>query len=377
MATSPILRADPKTLPRRRTQPNQTNLTLFPSAARHGTCESPGIASAPTLVSGQRTKPATELVGIARLASSSPCADAKRGTEYFLLPVRSILNHCDSDRVPFPWTVNPYRGCEFGCKYCYARYTHEYMELDGGDFETQDLRQAGCRPARRARPVHRENLGRAHRHRHRHRSVPAGRARIRRHARDPRTNGRARRAEPLHHHEIGSGAARHGPAQADRRAFIASRELEHHDAAHAPGATARTARAAAGFAPRRGRANCAQRGNRRRRVRHAGASRALRIAKKIWMPWLAARAMPARSGCRQRAVPDAFIAQGNFCRSWTRNFRSSPNATANGSRTTATPRNPTARKSQPDSKLSAANTISARAPSAAAPKNNGAPRSSP
>jgi len=76
-----------------------------------------------------------ERSGIARLASSSPLADAKRGTEYFLLPVRSILNHCDSKRVPFSWTINPYRGCEFGCKYCYARYTHEYMELDGADFE--------------------------------------------------------------------------------------------------------------------------------------------------------------------------------------------------------------------------------------------------
>ena len=82
-------------------------------------------------------KPATELVGIARLAASSPCAEAKRGTEYFLLPVKSILNHCNSERVPFRWTVNPYRGCEFGCKYCYARYTHEYMELDGGEFETK------------------------------------------------------------------------------------------------------------------------------------------------------------------------------------------------------------------------------------------------
>ena len=38
-------------------------------------------------------------------------------------------------RVPFDWTINPYRGCEFGCLYCYARYTHEYMELDGGEFE--------------------------------------------------------------------------------------------------------------------------------------------------------------------------------------------------------------------------------------------------
>jgi len=49
--------------------------------------------------------------------------------------VKSILNRCDSDRVPFEWTINPYRGCEFACKYCYARYTHEYMELDGAEFE--------------------------------------------------------------------------------------------------------------------------------------------------------------------------------------------------------------------------------------------------
>src|ERR1700723_3319879 len=79
------------------------------------------------------------LVGIARLAASSPCAESARKSEqrpeYFFLPVRSILNKCDSNRVPFEWTINPYRGCEFACKYCYARYTHEYMELDGSDFE--------------------------------------------------------------------------------------------------------------------------------------------------------------------------------------------------------------------------------------------------
>ena len=80
-------------------------------------------------------RPVPRLAGIARLAAASPCADSKRGTEYFLLPVRSILNRCDSDRVPFAWTVNPYRGCEFGCRYCYARYTHEYLELEGAEFE--------------------------------------------------------------------------------------------------------------------------------------------------------------------------------------------------------------------------------------------------
>ncbi|HYW67739.1 MAG TPA: radical SAM protein [Candidatus Dormibacteraeota bacterium] len=78
-------------------------------------------------------------MGIARLAAQSPLAETKRQSakkpRYFLLPVRSILNRCDSDRVPFEWTINPYRGCEFACKYCYARYTHEYMEIDGGDFE--------------------------------------------------------------------------------------------------------------------------------------------------------------------------------------------------------------------------------------------------
>jgi len=79
------------------------------------------------------------LVGIARLAASSPPAETVRKSaekpEYFVLPVKSILNRCDSQRVPFEWTINPYRGCEFACKYCYARYTHEYMELDGSEFE--------------------------------------------------------------------------------------------------------------------------------------------------------------------------------------------------------------------------------------------------
>src|SRR5580700_4500689 len=146
MATFPILRATPATLQRPRKRAKQTSLTLFPTAARHGTCESPCEASAPPLAPSQRTKPATELVGIARLASSSPLADAKRGTEYFLLPVRSILNRCDSERVPFSWTVNPYRGCEFGCQYCYARYTHEYMELDSADFERKIYVKQDCGP---------------------------------------------------------------------------------------------------------------------------------------------------------------------------------------------------------------------------------------
>src|ERR1700722_1494162 len=137
MATSPILRAMPKTLTRPRKRAKETSLTLFPTAARHGTCEPLYDASAPPLAPGERTKPSTQLVGIARLAASSPRADAKRGTEYFLLPVKSILNDCNSANVPFRFTVNPYRGCEFGCHYCYARYTHEFMEVPGDEFESK------------------------------------------------------------------------------------------------------------------------------------------------------------------------------------------------------------------------------------------------
>ena len=78
-----------------------------------------------------------KLVGIARLASLGESAKEGHEVEYFTLPVRSLLNRCVSKRrLPFTWTINPYRGCEFGCKYCYARYTHEFMEMrNGEDFE--------------------------------------------------------------------------------------------------------------------------------------------------------------------------------------------------------------------------------------------------
>jgi DNA repair photolyase len=76
------------------------------------------------------------LVGIARLASHSESVRQGHEVEYFTLPVRSLLNRCTGTRMPFTWTINPYRGCEFACKYCYARYTHEFMEMrDGIEFE--------------------------------------------------------------------------------------------------------------------------------------------------------------------------------------------------------------------------------------------------
>jgi DNA repair photolyase len=51
------------------------------------------------------------------------------GVTYRELKARSLLNKCDSPRMPFAWTVNPYRGCAMGCRYCYAAYTHEFMGI--------------------------------------------------------------------------------------------------------------------------------------------------------------------------------------------------------------------------------------------------------
>lgn len=51
---------------------------------------------------------------------------------------RSVINRVDSPDLPFNWTINPYRGCEHGCIYCYARPGHEYLGLSCGlDFETK------------------------------------------------------------------------------------------------------------------------------------------------------------------------------------------------------------------------------------------------
>jgi DNA repair photolyase len=51
------------------------------------------------------------------------------GVRYLELQTRSLVNRCTSPRMPFRWTVNPYRGCAMGCQYCYATYTHEFMGI--------------------------------------------------------------------------------------------------------------------------------------------------------------------------------------------------------------------------------------------------------
>jgi DNA repair photolyase len=87
------------------------------------------------LLDDRSSKP--QLLGIARLAAEGESLREGHNVEYFTIEARSLLSRVVSQRaLPFSWAINPYRGCEFACKYCYARYTHEFMELrDGLDFE--------------------------------------------------------------------------------------------------------------------------------------------------------------------------------------------------------------------------------------------------
>jgi DNA repair photolyase len=65
--------------------------------------------------------------------------DAEPGpapTRFYRDASRSVLAENDSPDVGFRWSLNPYRGCEHGCAYCYARPTHEYLGFSAGlDFE--------------------------------------------------------------------------------------------------------------------------------------------------------------------------------------------------------------------------------------------------
>ncbi len=89
-------------------------------------------------------------------------------TEVMEERVRSLLSPNDSPDIPFEWSINPYRGCEHGCIYCYARPTHSYLNLSPGlDFETklvakvnaaEVLAQELARPGHRVSPI---NIGSA------------------------------------------------------------------------------------------------------------------------------------------------------------------------------------------------------------------------
>jgi len=66
--------------------------------------------------------------GLARLAAEATHVADGHEIEFRALEVRSVLNKTSSRRgLSLAYSINPYRGCEFACRYCYARYTHEFL----------------------------------------------------------------------------------------------------------------------------------------------------------------------------------------------------------------------------------------------------------
>jgi len=98
-------------------------------------------------------------VDLEQLAGDDELLAAERRvpTQFLVDASQSIITSNDSPDIPFRYSMNPYRGCEHGCVYCYARPGHEYLGFDAGlDFESrimvkqrapQLLRQALCKPA--------------------------------------------------------------------------------------------------------------------------------------------------------------------------------------------------------------------------------------
>jgi DNA repair photolyase len=62
-----------------------------------------------------------------------------RGMTFFEVQARSVVNRVpEASQMPFRWTINPYRGCQHACTYCFARNSHTYLDLDAGaDFNTK------------------------------------------------------------------------------------------------------------------------------------------------------------------------------------------------------------------------------------------------
>ena len=151
-------------------------------------------------------------------------------TELFTEKIRSIISRNQSPDIPFEQSVNPYRGCEHGCVYCYARPSHAYLDLSPGlDFEQKIfikpeaaavLRRELSKPGYRCRPI---TLGS-----NTDAWQPVERD-LRHHAADP---GSARRvpAPRQHHHQVGAGGAGPGPAAGPGAGQPGGRARQRHDA---------------------------------------------------------------------------------------------------------------------------------------------------
>ena len=92
-----------------------------------------------------------DLEALPALAAEDDGAPPKPPTNLHIDQARTIISRNQSPDIPFSQSINPYRGCEHGCIYCYARATHSYLDLSPGrDFETEIFYKPNAAPLLRA-----------------------------------------------------------------------------------------------------------------------------------------------------------------------------------------------------------------------------------
>ena len=97
-----------------------------------GTAGTTGSSGSPDAPAADALLP---LLGLVRSVSTPEFA----GVTFHEVTAKSVLNKVAAgSRMPFEWTINPYRGCSHACVYCFARKTHTYLDFDAGlDFDSQ------------------------------------------------------------------------------------------------------------------------------------------------------------------------------------------------------------------------------------------------
>ena len=205
----------PSSTRRSRRPPNRRVRHLFPSL-RSPSKASDGVAAARSPTQSGRFEAEARVAFDDGWQSLDELPPFK--TTVSLDTSRKVITRNDSPDIGFDRSINPYRGCEHGCVYCFARPTHAFLGLSPGlDFESKLLAKPDA-PELLEKELAALGLRAAHdRDRHQHRSLSADRARTQNHARHSRSAGSGRPSR-RHRHQIGAGDARHRYSAADGEA---------------------------------------------------------------------------------------------------------------------------------------------------------------